>query len=82
MVAYEFYWLESTGGSQIVGVLPERRRDPERISHECILNWGRKFFPKGLVAKNIFFLRVTVDDRTGRVFRPIPLSVIRKETSD
>lgn len=79
VVAYEFYWLDSTGGCQIIGVLPERRKAPERITHEYILNWGKKFFPKDLVSKNIFFLRVTIDDRTGQVFRPVPLSVIRKE---
>jgi len=82
MVAYEFYWIDSSGGYQIIGVLPERRKDPERITQECILNWGKKLFPKNLATKEIFFIRVTIDDRTGQVLRPIPFAVIRKEMSE
>lgn len=78
MVAYEFYRLDATGGYQIIGVLPERRKDPVRIIHESIMNWGKKFFATGLVAKDIFFVRITVDDRTGQIFRPVPFSIIRK----
>jgi len=81
MVAYEFYRLDSTGAYQIIGVLPERRKDPGRITEECIMNWGKKFFDKGLVTRNLFFIRVTVDDRTGQISRPIPFSVIRKGIS-
>jgi len=79
MVAYEFYWHDSTGGYQIIGVLPERRKDPERITQESIMNWGERFFTKDLVVKNIFFIQVTIDDNTGRIFRPIPFSIIKKE---
>jgi len=46
MVAYEFYWLDSTGGYQIIGVLPERRKDPKRLTRESIMNWGKNSFPK------------------------------------
>ena len=40
MVAYEFYWLDPKGGFQIIGVLPERRKNPERITQQSIMNWG------------------------------------------
>jgi hypothetical protein len=79
MVAYEFYRFDPTGGYQIIGVLPERRKNPGRITQECIMNWGRKFFARDLVTKDIFFLRVTIDDLTGQIFRPVPFSIIRKE---
>lgn len=79
MVAYEFCWLDSTGGYQIIGVLPERRKDPERITQEYIMNWGKKFFPKDSAINEIFFIPVTIDDRTGQIFRPVPFSVILKE---
>ena len=82
MVAYEFYWLDATGGYQIIGVLPERRKDPERTTEECIMNWGKKFFPEDLATKDIFFIRITIDDHTGQIFRPIPFSVIRREIPD
>jgi len=44
MVSYKFYFHNPKGVFEFIGVLPERRRDPERISDESILNWGRKYF--------------------------------------
>ncbi len=81
MVAYEFYWLDSEGGCQIIGVLPERRKHPKRLTRESIMNWGEKFFSKNMNTKNIFFIQVTIDDATGRVFRPTPFPPPRKEMS-
>lgn len=82
MVAYEFYWFDSTGGYQIIGVLPERRKDPKRLTQESIMNWGKKFFSKDSKTKDIFFIRVTIDDHTGQIFRPVPFSITRKEISE
>jgi len=77
--AYEFYRLDSTGEYQVIGVLPERREDLERVTQESIMNWGMNFFAKDLIIKDIFFIQVTIDDHTGRISRPIPFSVIEKE---
>jgi hypothetical protein len=79
MVAYEFYWLEETGGYQIIGVLPERRKSPERITQKSILNWGEKIFGKDVDAKDIFFIQVVIDEKNVRVFRPIPFTITLKE---
>jgi len=79
VVAYEFYWLDSTAEDQVIGVLPERRKDRERITQESIMNWGINFFAKGLIIKDIFFVQVAIDDYTGRISRPIPFSVIQKD---
>jgi hypothetical protein len=38
MVAYEFYWLDPSGRYQIIGVLPERRKNPERITKESVMH--------------------------------------------
>jgi hypothetical protein len=81
MTAYEFYWPDSRGGYQVIGVLPERRKDPERMTQESIMNWGKIFSTKDLVTKGIFFIQVTIDDCTGRIFRPIPFCITQKETS-
>ena len=81
MLAYEFYCLDAAGGHQIVGVLPERRKDPERVTRESIMNWGENFFSKDLDTKNIFFIQITIDDDTGRVSRPIPFSISPKDIS-
>jgi hypothetical protein len=51
MEAYEFYWLNPTGGYQIIGVLPERRKNPARVTQQSIMNWGERIFGKELVPK-------------------------------
>ncbi len=40
MVAYEFYLRDGTGKEYLIGILPERRGRPERITNDSILNWG------------------------------------------
>ena len=41
MRAYEFYWEDKEKKEHFLGILPERRKHPERITEESILNWGR-----------------------------------------
>jgi len=78
MVAYEFYWLDPKGGYQIIGVLPERRKNPERVTEESIMRWGKNIFGNDLNTKDIFFIQVTIDENTVRIFRPIPFSIPQK----
>jgi hypothetical protein len=78
MVAYEIYWLDPMGGYQIIGVLPERRKNPERITQESIMNWGGKIFGKDLNTEDTFFIQVKIDEKTVRMYRPIPFSIIYK----
>jgi hypothetical protein len=75
VVAYEFYWLDPTKGRQLIGVLPERRKSPARITQASIMSWATKFFGKKLSIKDIFFIQITTDENTGRIFRPAPFSI-------
>jgi hypothetical protein len=75
MVAYEIYWLDPTGGYQIIGVLPERRKNPERITQKSIMNWGAKIFGKDLNTEDFFFIQVKIDEKTVRMYRPVPFSI-------
>ena len=79
MEAYEFYWLDPKGGYQIIGVLPERRKNPARVTQQSIMNWGERIFGKELDTKDIFFIQVTMDEKTSRIFRPIPLTITQKD---
>ena len=58
MILYELYWRDGTGNEYFVGTLPERRRDPDRITEESILNWGKDFIGDGSDPKSIYFVRV------------------------
>ena len=82
MIAYEFYWLDSKGGCEIISVLPERRKHTERLTRGSITHWGEHFFGMNLNGKDIFFIQVMIDDATGKVFRPTPFSIPRKEISE
>jgi hypothetical protein len=58
MILYELYWRDKTGKECFIGTLPERRRDPERITEESVLNWGKDFIGDGSDPKNIYFVCV------------------------
>ena len=58
MVAYEFYWRDETGKEHFIGILPERRKNPERITEDSILNWGWTVIGDNPGVNNIYFLQV------------------------
>jgi hypothetical protein len=42
------------------------------------MNWGGKIFGKDLNTEDIFFIQVKIDEKTVRMFRPIPFSITYK----
>jgi hypothetical protein len=56
MVAYEFYWLDPIKGFQLIGVLPEMRKNPSRITQESVMNFGKKILGKNVDIDDIFFI--------------------------
>jgi hypothetical protein len=58
MMAYEFYWRDETGKEYLIGILPERRKDPERITKESALNWGWKVIGDSSDVNSIYFVEV------------------------
>ena len=67
MVVYELYWLDPIGEYQLIGVLPERRKDPMRITKDSVMNWGKMLLGDDADSKNIFFKRVTIDKVADRI---------------
>ena len=61
-MAYEFYWLDEIGETHLVGILPERRKDPNRITRESIMNWVKKIIGNGIKVNEIFFSKVTINE--------------------
>ncbi|MBM4308144.1 MAG: hypothetical protein FJ123_15545 [Deltaproteobacteria bacterium] len=68
MVAYEFYWRNEIGEAHLVGILPERRRDPNRITDESVINWVKKVIGDSSVVNDIYFLKVNVEEDIGSSF--------------
>jgi hypothetical protein len=58
MILYELYCHDKTGREYFIGTLPERRKNPERITEESILNWGKDFIGDGSDPKSIYFIRI------------------------
>jgi len=58
MLAYEFYCRDETERIHFIGILPERRKKPERITQKSILNWGRKVIGDNSDVNDIYFVQV------------------------
>jgi len=61
MIAYEFYWHDVMKGYQLIGILPERRENPERITQDSVMNWVKKYFSSNLNLDDIFFIQVEIE---------------------
>jgi hypothetical protein len=66
MIAYELYWHDPIKGYQRIGLLPERRNNPARITEGSIINWGERFFGAILDINGIFLHPLKIDENTGR----------------
>jgi len=79
MVAYEFYWPGPNGDYQLIGVLHERRKNSARITPESIALWKESVFGKDFDTKDIFHIKVTIDEKTVGIFRPAPFPITQKD---
>lgn len=67
MVVYELYWLNPTGEYEIIGVLPERRKNPMRITKNSVMNWGKMLLSDDADSMKIFFKRLIIDSLADRI---------------
>ena len=67
MQAYEVYSFDNTNGYELIGVLPERRKNLTRITRESVLNWGKMLLGDNANSKSILFKQVTIDRNTGKI---------------
>jgi hypothetical protein len=58
MVTYQFYWRDEKEKTHFIGILPEKRKTPGRITPESILNWGRKVMREHSNLNDIYFVQV------------------------
>ncbi len=79
MIAYEFYLRDPVKGSELIGILPERRKEPARITQESVLHWAETVFGNSLSNKDIHFIKITIDEDGRNIFQPIPFLVTQKK---
>ena len=63
MVGYELYCWRDPKGYELIGVLPERRNDPQRITKESVLNWGQKYFATQLDLDDMYFIEIEINEK-------------------
>jgi hypothetical protein len=70
MIVYKFYLRDAIKGDIFLGALPERRKNPRRVTEEpleeSIINWGRTYFGKNGKNEDIFFIKTVLEEREKR----------------
>jgi hypothetical protein len=72
MILYEFYCSDPIKEYQLLGILPERRKDPRRKTDVSVMNWGKIFLGNNASKKSIFYKKVIISDYTGKFVRVSP----------
>jgi hypothetical protein len=60
MQAYEVYSVDGKKEHHLLGILPERRRNPSRITEKSVINWIRMFFGDIADRPGIFIEEITL----------------------
>jgi hypothetical protein len=58
MYVYKLYWFDKAEKAHFIGILPEKRENPLRITRESVLNLGRKVIGDNADVTNIYFIQV------------------------
>ena len=75
MVVYEFYWRDSVEEYELLGILPERRNNPRRITDASVMNWGKMLLCTNRSKKSIFYKKVTITEYTDKFVRVTPSNI-------
>ncbi len=70
MIVYAFYWLEELDKVHFIGLLPERRKSPERITQESISNFAGTIVGNEPDVDDLFFIEIVLDESTGQTRWP------------
>ena len=72
MIAYEFYWRDPIKGYQLIGVLPEKRKNINRITYESIMKWGKMLLGENIDINDIFFIEKKIDKEPVSLVQKLP----------
>jgi len=82
MIAYEFYLRDTVKGKELVGILPERRKDPARITEKSVMNWAETVLGNSLSNKDIYYIKVTINEDRENIFRPTPFFAAKQKVKE
>jgi len=72
VIAYEIYCSDPGKGYELLGILPERRKKPRRITESSVMNWGKMLLADNGSRKSIFYRKITISEYTGKFIRVTP----------
>ncbi len=72
MVVYEFYCSDPVKEYELLGILPERRKDSRRKTDASVMNWGKMLLGNSGNGKGIFYKKVIISEYTGKFIRVPP----------
>jgi hypothetical protein len=68
MIAYEFYWRDEEGKEHFIGILPERRKNRERITKKSIINWGWQVIGDNSDVNDIYFVQIEMVGLNNKIY--------------
>jgi hypothetical protein len=72
VLVYEFYFRNMKNGDKLIGILPERRKTPERITQESIMNWAKIVFGNTLDVNEIYLVPINLEKSSSGNYIPRP----------
>jgi len=57
-IAYEFYLNGGREEDDLIGILPERRKNLRRVNRRSIMKWGKLAAGSYIDPKNIYYVQV------------------------
>jgi len=72
MIAYEFYWRDPIKGYQLIGVLPEKRKNIKRITYESIMKWGKMLLGEKVDIDDLFFIERKISNELESKVQKLP----------
>jgi hypothetical protein len=59
-LVYDLYAFNKAKGCEPISVLPERRKDPLRITQESIVKWGQLVAGDSVDIHNMYFIQIEI----------------------
>jgi hypothetical protein len=70
MVVYTIYYFEEEEKIRFIGFLPEKRKNPERITQKSIYNYVRTILGHEANEDKIYYFQLTLDEKIGEILLP------------
>ncbi len=64
MIAYEFYSVDKRGEAHCFAILPERRKNRERINEKSVMKWGRMLLGDNRNSQIMYFVQEEVPENS------------------